>query len=82
MILRFLLVFVIIYWISYLLRTFVFKPFKSGYGSQGNASGGSNSASREGDVSIKYNPLKGKQDQKTVGEYVDYEEIKDEDSTK
>jgi hypothetical protein len=81
MILRFLLVFFIIYWVGYLLRTYVLKPFKNGHGSQGGASSG-NSASREGDVSINYNPTKSQKEQQSVGEYVDYEEIEEDEKDK
>ncbi len=76
MILRFLLVFFVIYWLTYLVRNYLIKPFKQGYGSKEQNTGGYQQ--KEGDVSISYNPEKegGKGNQ--VGEYVDYEEIDDE----
>lgn len=56
------------------------KPFKQGYanggsnGKKGNSPFGRN---EEGKVTISFNPYKKKKDDHRVGEYVDYEEVKD-----
>jgi hypothetical protein len=81
MILRFLLVFLIIYWISYLVRRFVIGPYKSGYQGQSRTGRGEQNYQQkpEGDISISYNPnQKRKKGNKDVGDYVDYEVIDDD----
>lgn len=55
------------------------KPFKQGYANGGNnkKGGGPFGRNEEGKVTISFNPYKKKKEDHKVGEYVDYEEIKD-----
>ena len=72
------------YLIYFLIKYLFFKPFKEGYRDPGGSTNRrrntwSNpfSSQKEGDITIAYNPEKKHKDDKKVGEYVDYEDLKD-----
>lgn len=75
-------IFALFFYLIYFLVKYIFvKPFKQGYanggtnGKKGNSPFGRN---EEGKVTISFNPYKKKKDDDHgVGEYIDYEEIKD-----
>lgn len=70
----------IIFGLLFYLVYFVVKQlFGSGKGRQpyGNSQQQDRSNQREGDISITYDPRKSKASSKEVGDYVDYEEVKD-----
>lgn len=81
MILRFLAFVLLVYLVIYFMRALFVKPFKQGYGSQqGRRSADPNTnrkQRKEGDVTITYDPQKRRGDNQSLGEYVDYEEVKD-----
>lgn len=75
MLLRFLL-FLVIFWLVYrFLRRWIVGPFQKGY-----RQGQPENHQPEGRVTVNYHPRpkNGKGDPQ-VGEYVDYEELKDEE---
>jgi len=79
-ILRFLAFLLLVYLVVYFLRSLFVKPFKQGYGGQGRRrpnAGPHTQQRKEGDVTISYDPRKQKGHSQGVGEYVDYEEVKD-----
>lgn len=82
MILRFLF-FLFIFYLAYnFVRRLFVRPFSQGYSQNGRSANGqanSNSSSREGDVSINFDPRnkKAKKGSDDLGDYIDYEEVKD-----
>lgn len=78
---RFLIFVGIFYLAYYLIRNIFLRPFKEGYANGGQRNrGGFNpfQNKREGEVSINYDPRKDEKPHKQVGEYVDYEEVKED----
>lgn len=65
------------YLIYFLVKYIIIKPFKEGYATGGNKRSGNPFSKREGEVTITYNPHKDRKLSDKVGEYVDYEEVKD-----
>lgn len=60
----------------------VLKPFRQGFANasrqqnqQRSNTNNRQNPKREGEVSIDFNPSKGKANDKGIGEYVDYEEV-------
>lgn len=78
-IIRFLVFVFFFYLVYYLIKNVLLKPFREGYADGDQKRGGFNpfQSKKEGDVSIKFDPRKGKKGSKEIGEYVDYEEVKD-----
>ncbi len=78
-----LIVFGLFFYLIYFLIKFIFvKPFKEGYMGAQRGSRNSyrpfNNGREEGDVTITYNPEKDhKNPNNKIGEYVDYEEVKE-----
>lgn len=80
MILRFIAFLLLVYLVVYFLRSVFVKPFRQGFDQadsrqKRDAQGKRNT--REGDISITYDPRKHQRNNDGVGEYVDYEEVKD-----
>jgi hypothetical protein len=79
MFIRFIL-FLVIFWLVYhFLRKWIVGPFRQGYQEGQRGQGGNQ---REGKITINYRPQsqKGSSSSRSgnVGEYVDYEEVKEE----
>lgn len=75
---RLILVGLFLYLIYFFFKYLILVPFRQGLG--GDASGKRKNwkpFQREGEISVEYNPEKDKKSKPSVGEYVDYEEIKD-----
>lgn len=71
-------IFALFFYLIYFLVKFIFvKPFKEGYANGGNRSKSPFGRNEEGKVTISFNPNKKRKDDHGVGEYIDYEEIKD-----
>ncbi len=83
MIFRFLVFALIVYMVFYLIRNIFIRPFKQGYANgDPRRKAQANSFERkkkEGEVSISFDPRKDRRNGDQVGEYVDYEEVKDKD---
>ncbi len=78
---RFLIFVGIFYLIYYLVKNVLLRPFREGYANGGQrASKGFNPFQKkdEGDVSINYDPRKNDKPHHEIGEYVDYEEVKED----
>ena len=80
-----LILFGLFFYLIYFLVKYLFvKPFREGYGA-GNPGGGHKQGNwnnpfnrkKEGEVTISYNPNKSQKEDKKVGEYVDYEDVKE-----
>ncbi len=75
---RILFILIFVYLIFSLLKRLVLVPFTKGYQNQrSNQGSNSKSPKREGEVSIEFDPQKSKSKEHSVGEYVDYEEVKE-----
>lgn len=84
MLIRFILFLLFFYLIYFLIKYIFIRPFKEGYsgGGQRQQRGRGRQQNpfnreKEGDVSITYDPRKQKNGKEDVGEYVDYEEVKE-----
>tara|TARA_R110001592_G_scaffold37720_2_gene125476 strand:+ start:8484 stop:8747 length:264 start_codon:yes stop_codon:yes gene_type:complete len=82
-----LLLFISFFYIGYfILRKLVIRPFREGMQSHGQARNASteraNTARQEGEVSVTYDPKQSQARDNGVGEYIDYEEVRDEDEKK
>ena len=78
---RFIVFALFFYLIYFLLKALFLKPFRQGY-AQGERKTSNKGwkdpfKKNEGDVTITYNPEKEKDNKGKIGEYVDYEEVKD-----
>lgn len=82
MIIRFLLILIFIYLLSFIVRRLFTRPFQEGYREREEDIRKRNSRKSEGRVSIFTNGAGKSHDNKEVGEYIDYEEVKDEDESK
>lgn len=72
---RLLFIVSILYLASYVFRNLFSRPFREGYQRQAE-----NQAKRkEGNVSVKTNGAGKTNGNKSVGEYIDYEEVSDEE---
>ena len=70
------------YLLFFILRKLVFTPFREGYKrKQGQPKKASTARDSEGKVSVEFDPAKQSQSS-SVGEYIDYEEVRDEDEKK
>lgn len=79
-----LILFISFFYILYfILRKLVFTPFREGY-QRRQESGRKTSTGREqeGEVSVNYDPDKQNSQSSSVGEYIDYEEVQDEEEKK
>jgi hypothetical protein len=78
---RFLIFFLVFYLIYFLVKNLFLKPFRQGYAQGGESQSGGrgfrNPFQKEGDVTILSKPNKKKMKDDGVGDYVDYEEVKD-----
>lgn len=79
MILRLLLIVAFIYLLRILFRNYFARPYREGYQERAQANQKAASRKSEGKVSIFTNGAGKTHDDKQIGEYVDYEEVKDED---
>lgn len=78
MLLRFLLFLLFFYLVYYLLKTLVLRPFRQGF-QGGNRPGNDPHARRkEGDVTVEYHKDDAAQSDPQLGEYIDYEEVDEE----
>lgn len=78
MIFRFILFLCLFYLLYYIVKSVFLKPFQEGFKRQdGRGESGAAPNSREGDVSISYNPEQKNQRDDKTGEYIDYEEVKE-----
>ncbi len=80
MLLRFLAILALIYLVSRVLRNFFTRPFQEGYQDKAEQNEKAAHKKREGRVSVKTNGAGKAKDNKSIGEYIDYEEVEDEDS--
>jgi hypothetical protein len=74
--LRFLLISALIIYTIIALYNYFSGPFKEGLKGQSTT----RKTSSEGKLVVTHNPLKGKAKKGTVGDYTDFEELKDKDS--
>lgn len=78
------IIFALFFYLIYFLVKYIFvRPFKEGFAgndSRKAKNGFKNpfASKKEGDVSITYDPRKSPPQNKEVGEYVDYEEVKEQ----
>tara|TARA_R110002124_G_scaffold272540_4_gene441736 strand:+ start:91 stop:336 length:246 start_codon:yes stop_codon:yes gene_type:complete len=79
---KFLLFGLFVYLLYSILKYRILRPFRQGYanGSRQQHQNRTrnyqrNDPKKEGEVSIDYQPSKGKTNDKGIGEYVDYEEV-------
>lgn len=83
---RFILFALFFYLIYFLIKYIFVRPFREGYksGDQKRTRGFQNpfQNKKEGDISISYDPRKDRKTSSEVGEYVEYEEVKDSESEK
>ena len=80
MLLRLLLFLLVFYIIYYLLRQLLIKPLRDGSKEQDPVKRYQQQKRRqEGSVTITYNPQKRNPTSEQDGEYVDYEEVKDDE---
>jgi hypothetical protein len=79
-----LLLFISFFYILYfILRKLVFTPFREGFQrKQESARKTSTGRDKEGEVSVDYDPDKQNSQSSSVGEYIDYEEVPDEEEKK
>lgn len=80
MIIRFILFLLFFYLAWFLVRNLLVKPFKQGYQERGRAKNEAGGASRrkEGEVIINTNGSGKTHDDKSLGEYIDYEEVEED----
>lgn len=76
------IIFALFFYLIYFLIKYIFtRPFKQGYaeGGQGRQRGFKNpfNSKKEGDVSINFDPRKDRKPSGEIGEYIDYEEVKE-----
>ena len=75
---RFLLFGLVFYLIYFLVNNLFVRPFKQGYaGESGQQARWKNPFQKEGDVTIVSNKKDQKLKDDGVGDYIDYEEVKD-----
>gem|GEM_PF-1547617 len=79
MILRLLAIIFIFYWLSYVVRNLFTRPFREGYKERDAANRKEKSRRSEGRVSIFTNGAGKSRDRGKIGEYIDYEEVQDEE---
>jgi hypothetical protein len=81
MLLRFVLFGLVFYMIYFFVNTLFVKPFKQGYAAGNNPGNGQqrwkNPFQKEGDVTVITDRKERKLKDDGVGDYVDYEEVKD-----
>jgi len=79
-----LLLFISFFYILYfIVRKLVFTPFREGsQRKQESARKTSTGRDKEGEVSVDYDPDKQNSQSSSVGEYIDYEEVPDEEEKK
>lgn len=75
MILRLLFIVSILYLASYVFRNLFRRPFQEGYQQQAKKQ----NKRQEGDVSVNTNGADQSKANSSVGEYIDYEDVSDED---
>lgn len=79
MIIRFLFIVVFIYLLSFFVRRLFVRPFREGYQEREDQRQRESSRKREGKVSIDTHNARPAHDRNSVGEYIDYEEVKDDE---
>lgn len=71
------IIFALFFYLIYFLVKYIFvRPFKEGY-SRGGRKKNPFSREEEGKVTIDYDPRQKRSEGNKVGEYIDYEEVKD-----
>lgn len=74
-----LIIFGLFFYLLYFLIKYLFlKPFKQGFANGGRGNDNWNrpqNKTKEGEVTIDFNPSKDKGRNSEIGEYVDYEEV-------
>jgi hypothetical protein len=74
-----LILFILFFYLAYfLIRNLFFRPFKEGYGQGGQRGNYNSRSSQEGDVTIIDKRQKRSSKDAGVGEYIDYEEVKED----
>ncbi len=67
------------YLLYFIVKNIFLRPFREGYANGGNPrSANPFGQKRQGNITVTYNPEKGRKDNKSVGEYIDYEEVKED----
>lgn len=77
---RFVIFGLVFYLVYFFIRTLFVKPFREGYAQSQQGRGGQrwkNPFQKEGEVTIIANPKNRKIKDEGVGDYVDYEEVKE-----
>ncbi len=76
---RLLFVVVFIYLISFVLRNFFVRPYRQGYQERDQSNRTKRARENEGRTSLNTNGQGRTHDNHQIGEYVDYEEVDDDD---
>lgn len=82
MIFRLLFIVTFIYLISLVVKRIIVRPFRQGYQDKDFENRRKSAQNQEGSISIEKNGADKSRDAKSLGEYVDYEEVDDEASPK
>lgn len=77
MIIRFILFLIFFYLAWFLIRNLFVKPFRQGYQSKDSRDGAQRG--RDGKITINTNGAGRTHDDKSMGEYIDYEEVEEEE---
>ena len=78
-IIRFILFLLFFYLAWFIIRNLFVKPFKQGYAERRTKGGRSNSSGPEGSVTLNKNGAGRTHDDGSMGEYIDYEEVQEDD---
>lgn len=74
---RIIIFFLVFYLIYYIVKTLFLKPFLQGYVNRSKGKDSRNPFRPEGEVTIISKPKNGKGNDHGMGDYIDYEEIKE-----
>ena len=83
MILIRLLLFISFFYVGYfILKKLIINPFRNGYQRKQEPDKPSSGKEEEGKVSVSFDPAQQSGKAAAAGEYIDYEEVRDEDEKK
>jgi hypothetical protein len=75
-----LLLFISFFYVGYfILKKLIITPFRNGYQRKQAADNSGSNNKEEGEVSVTFDPTKQNGRASAAGEYIDYEEVGDED---
>jgi hypothetical protein len=78
-----LLLFISFFYVGYfILKKLIINPFRNGYQRKQEHDKTSTRKNEEGEVSVSFDPAKQGGKASAAGEYIDYEEVRDEDEKK